>query len=129
MHSNWPHCLQEFFISGKLAENSYHQNTKNIVFFNYGKLPEENQSTIRISKPLYETCLKMLTRRMFLSRKIIPSGFQNFAEKPEDVTLEDVSSTQQYEENLMYSERVKKQQVPKEDDRSVIPVLKLATST
>ena len=29
----------------------------------------------------------------------------------------------------MISERVKKQQVPKEDDRSVIPVLKLATST
>ena len=39
------------------------------------------------------------------------------------------SSTQQYEENLMNSERVKKQQVPKEDDRSAIPVLKLATST
>ena len=28
----------------------------------------------------------------------------------------------------MISERVKKQQVPKEDDRSVIPVFKLATS-
>ena len=64
-----------------------------------------------------------------ISSKIIPSGFQNFAEKLEDVTLEDVSSTQQYEENPMISERVKKQQVPKEDDRSAIPVLKLATST
>ena len=52
-----------------------------------------------------------------------------FAEKLEDVTLEDVSSKQQYEENLMNSERVKKQQVPKEDDRSAIPVLKLAIST
>ena len=58
-------------------------------------------------------------------QKNIPSGFQNFAEKLEDVTLEDVSSTQQY----MISERVKKQQVPKEDDRSPIPVFKLATST
>ena len=58
-------------------------------------------------------------------QKNIPSGFQNFAEKLEDVTLEDVSSTQQY----MISERVKKQQVPKEDDRSAIPVLKLPTST
>ena len=29
----------------------------------------------------------------------------------------------------MISERVKKQQVPKEDDRSPIPVLKLPTST
>ena len=29
----------------------------------------------------------------------------------------------------MISEKVKKQQVPKEDDRSAIPVLKLATST
>ena len=29
----------------------------------------------------------------------------------------------------MISERVKKQQVPKEDDRSAIPVLKLPTST
>ena len=64
-----------------------------------------------------------------LAEKIIPSGFQNFAEKPEDVTLEDVSSTQQYEENFMYSERVKKQQVPKEDDRSAIPVFKLTTFT
>ena len=36
---------------------------------------------------------------------------------------------QQYEENPMISERVKKQQVPKEDDRSAIPVLKLPTST
>ena len=62
-------------------------------------------------------------------QKNIPSGFQNFAEKPEDVTLEDVSSKQQYEENLMNSERVKKQQVPKEDDRSAIPVFKLPTST
>ena len=62
-------------------------------------------------------------------QKNIPSGFQNFAEKLEDVTLEDVSSTQQYEENPMISEKLKKQQVPKEDDRSVIPVLKLATST
>ena len=73
--------MQEFFNSGKLAEKSYHQNSK------------------------------------------------IFAEKLEDVTLEDVSSTQQYEENPMISERVKKQQVPKEDDRSAIPVLKLATST
>ena len=81
MHSNWSHCLQEVFNSGKLAEKSYHQNSK------------------------------------------------NFAEKLEDVTLEDVSSTQQYEENPMISERVKKQQVPKEDDRSAIPVLKLPTST
>ena len=81
MHSNWSHCLQEVFNSGKLAEKSYHQH------------------------------------------------FKNFAEKLEDVNLEDVSSTQQYEENPMNSERVKKQQVPKEDDRSVIPVLKLATST
>ena len=81
MHSNWSHCLQEVFNSGKLAEKSYHQNSK------------------------------------------------NFAEKLEDVTLEDVSSTQQYEENPMISERVKKQQVPKEDDRSVIPIFKLATST
>ena len=45
MHSNWSHCLQEVFNSGKLAEKSYHQNSK------------------------------------------------NFAEKLEDVTLEDVSST------------------------------------
>ena len=60
-----------------------------------------------------------------ISRKIIPSGFQNFAEKLEDVTLEDVSATQQYEENPMISERVKKQQVPKEDDTSAIPILKL----
>ena len=29
----------------------------------------------------------------------------------------------------MNSERVKKQQVPKEDDRSAIPVFKLTTST
>ena len=29
----------------------------------------------------------------------------------------------------MNSERVKKQQVPKEDDMSVIPIFKLATST
>ena len=65
MHSNWSHCLQEVFNSGKLAEKSYHQNSK------------------------------------------------NFAEKLVDVTLEDVSSTQQYEENPMISERVKKQQVPK----------------
>ena len=50
MHSNWSHCLQEVFNSGKLAEKSYHQNSK------------------------------------------------NFAEKLEDVTLEDVSS---YEENPM----------------------------
>ena len=64
-----------------------------------------------------------------ISRKIIPSEFQNFAEKLEDLTLEDVSSTQQYEEKTMISEKLKKQQVPKEDDRSVIPVLKLATST
>ena len=43
------------------------------------------------------------------------------------LTLEEnVSSIQQYEENLMYSERVKKQQVPKEDDRSAVPVLKLS---
>ena len=99
MNNNWSHCLQEFFNSGKLAEKSYHQNSKIVV-------------------SLWK-----------ISRKIIPSGFQNFAEKPEDVTLEDVSATQQYEENLMYSERVKKQQVPKEDDRSPIPVLKLPTST
>ena len=61
MHSNWSHCLQEVFNSGKLAEMSYHQH------------------------------------------------FKNFAEKLEDVTLEDVSSTQQYEETPMISERVKKQ--------------------
>ena len=66
MHSNWYHCLQEVFNSGKLAEKSYHQNSKNVV------------SLWKIS---------------------------------------------------MISERVKKQQVPKEDDRSAIPVLKLATST
>ena len=100
MHSNWSHCLQEVFNSGKLAEKSYHQNSKNCCFSleNYQK-----NHTIM--------------------------NFKNFAEKPEDVTLEDVSSTQQYEENLMNSERVKKQQVPKEDDRSAIPVLKLPTST
>ena len=42
------------------------------------------------------------------------------------LTLEDVSSIQQYEENLMISEKVKKKQVPKEDDRSAIPELKLS---
>ena len=53
-----------------------------------------------------------------------------FAEKLEDVTLEDVSSKQQYEENLMNSERVKKQQgYQKKMNRSAIPVLKLAIST
>ena len=81
MNNNCSHYFQDFFNSGKLAEKSYHQNSK------------------------------------------------NFAEKLEDVTFEDVSSKQQYEENLMNSERVKKQQVPKEDDRSVIPIFKLATST
>ena len=64
-----------------------------------------------------------------LAEKSYHQDSKNFAEKPEDVTLDDVSATQQHEENLMYSERVKKQQVPKEDDRSAIPVLKLATST
>ena len=29
MHSNWSHCLQEVFNSGKLAEKSYYQNSKN----------------------------------------------------------------------------------------------------
>ena len=47
--------------------------------------------------------------------------FKTFPEK-----LEHVSSTQQYEENPMISEKVKKQQVPKEDDRSAIPVFKLS---
>ena len=64
-----------------------------------------------------------------LAEKSYHQNSKIFAEKLEDVTLEDVSSEQQYEENLMNSERVKKQQVPKEDDRSPIPVLKLATST
>ena len=64
-----------------------------------------------------------------LAEKSYHQNSKIFAEKLEDVTLEDVSSKQQYEENLMNSERVKKQQVPKEDDRSAIPVLKLATST
>ena len=64
-----------------------------------------------------------------LAEKSYHQNSKIFAEKLEDVTLEDVSSKQQYEENLMNSERVKKQQVPKEDDRSAIPVLKLAIST
>ena len=51
INNNCSHYLQDFFNSGKLAEKSYHQNSK------------------------------------------------NFAEKLEDVTLEDVSSRQQYEEN------------------------------
>ena len=73
MHSNWSHCLQEVFNSGKLAEKSYHQNSKNVV-------------------SLWK-----------ISRKIIPSGFQNFAEKKtEYITLGDVSATQQYEENPMF---------------------------
>ena len=59
-----------------------------------------------------------------LAEKSYHQDFKTFPEK-----LEHVSSTQQYEENPMISERVKKQQVPKEDDRSAIPVLKLATST
>ena len=46
-----------------------------------------------------------------------------------DITLADVSSTQQHEENSVIPERVKKQQVMKEDARSAIPVWKLATHT
>ena len=65
---------------------------------------------------------------MFLFRKLAEKSyhhdFRTFPEK-----LQHDSSTQQYEENPMISERVKKQQVPKEDDRSPIPVLKLPTST
>ena len=45
--------------------------------------------------------------------------------KPFPEKLEHVSAIQQYEETLMISERVKKQQVPKEDDRSAIHVFKL----
>ena len=59
-----------------------------------------------------------------LGEKSYSQDFKTFPEK-----LEHVSSTQQYEENPMISEKVKKQQVPKEDDRSAIPVFKLATST
>ena len=56
MNNNWSHRLEEFFNYGILAEKSYHQDSKNVV-------------------SLWK-----------ISRKIIPSGFQNFAEKPEDVT-------------------------------------------
>ena len=45
----------------------------------------------------------------------------------DDVFLKEVSFTQQHEENPMIPERVRKQQVMKEDARSAIPVLKLAT--
>ena len=45
----------------------------------------------------------------------------------DDVTLEDVTSTQAIEDPMI-STGVKLQQVQKEDDRSAIPVLKLATS-
>ena len=54
MHSNWSHCLQEVFNSGKLAEKSYHQNSEN-----YQKNHNQDLKTV--------------------------------AEKPEEVTLEDVS--------------------------------------
>ena len=41
----------------------------------------------------------------------------------DNITLEDVSSTQQHEEDHMIPKRVKKQQVPRKDARSAIPVL------
>ena len=56
-----------------------------------------------------------------LQKNDTSQDFKTFPEK-----LEHVSSTQQYEENPMISEKVKKQQVPKEDDRSAIPVFKLS---
>ena len=43
-----------------------------------------------------------------------------------DVTLENASSSQQYEEDPMILERVKKPQVPKEDVRSSITVFKIS---
>ena len=46
-----------------------------------------------------------------------------------NVTLEDVSSSQTHEGGPMIPKRMKKQQVPREDARSTIPILKLATST
>ena len=65
---------------------------------------------------------------MFLFGKLAEKSYhQDVKTFPEK--LEHVSSAQQCEENPMISERVKKQQVPKEDDRSAIPVLKLAIST
>ena len=74
-------------------------------------------------------CLQEVFNSGKLAEKSYHQHFKNFAEKLEDVTLEDVSSTQQYEETPMISERVKKQQVPKEDDRSAIPIFKSTTST
>ena len=52
-----------------------------------------------------------------------------YCQDRDDVTLEDVSSTQPHEENPMFHERVKKYHVLKEDARSAFSVLKLATST
>ena len=52
-----------------------------------------------------------------------------YSQDRDDVTLEDVSSTQQHEENPMIPERMKKQQVLMEDARSAIPILNIATST
>ena len=70
-------------------------------------------------------CLQEFFNYGKLAEKSYHQDFKTFHTEK----LEHVSSTQQYEENPMISERVKKQQVPKEDDRSAIHVFKLATST
>ena len=58
-------------------------------------------------------CLQEVFNSGKLAVKSYHQNSKNFAEKLEDVTLEDVSSTQQYEENPMISERVKKSRYQK----------------